>query len=144
MLLHSLLFIFCGLLEDKRENNCNNFVLLSLFLSLYFSLSFFLSLFLCLCLQGLFIFLIYGVYNTEVSLHCVSRLSEWMREMTSFWWAPCLKAVWVGCDSTSVYVCERVCGWEEGWEGGEGTSFPRERPTALHAWTNLYASESDH
>lgn len=42
-------------------------------------------------------------------------------------------------------MCEHASAggrWEG--EGAEGTSFPRERPTALHAWTNLYASESDH
>ncbi len=41
--------------------------------------SFFLS-------QGLFIFLIYGVYNTEVSLQCISRLTKWVREMTWCFW----------------------------------------------------------
>lgn len=91
--------------KDKRENNSYNFVLF--FIS---------SLFLWLYLQGLFIFLIYGVYNTEVSLHWVSRLSNWMREMTSFWWASCLKAVWMGCD--------RVCVWTHFvWVRGGGHRF---------------------
>lgn len=58
----NLVYNFCLPLKDKRESNCNNFVL-----SLSSSL--------CLCVQGLFIFLIYGVYNTEVSLHCLKAVA---------------------------------------------------------------------
>lgn len=89
------------------------------------------SYFICFSfLQGLFIFLIYGVYNTEVSPQCISRLTEWVREMTwCFWWDPHpTKGELGGCWSEPPFAF----------------SFfpPRERPTALHAWAHLYASRS--